>query len=83
MESKGDITISLEDVSNVSSLNAKQVIRGIHKSNIIKSVFGQLNINSLRNKIWHAKWNHKRFFGYVYDIRNKGSMTVFLEVSSL
>ena len=50
MESKGDITISLEDVSNVLSLDAKQVLRGIRKSNINKLVFGQLNINSLRNK---------------------------------
>ena len=49
-ESKGDITISLEDVSNVLSLDAKQVLRGIRKSNINKLVFGQLNINSLRNK---------------------------------
>ena len=50
-ESKGDITISLEDVSNVSSLDAKQVLRGIRKSKINKLVFGQLNINSLRKKL--------------------------------
>ena len=49
-ESKGDITIFLEDVSNVSRLDAKGVLRGIHKSNINKLVFGQLNISSLRNK---------------------------------
>ena len=40
----------MEDVSNVSSLDAKQVLRGIRKSNINKLVFGQLNINSLRSK---------------------------------
>ena len=50
MESNGDVTISLEDVSNVSSTDAKQLFRGIRKSNINKLVFGQLNINSLRNK---------------------------------
>ena len=49
-ESKGDITVSLEDVSNVSTLDAKQVLRGIRKTNINKLAFGQLNINSLRNK---------------------------------
>ena len=49
-ESQGDITISLEDVSNVSSLDGKQVLRGIRKSNINTLVFGQLNIYSLRNK---------------------------------
>ena len=48
-ESKGYVTISLEDVSNVLSPNAKQVLRGIRKSNINKLVFGQLNINLLRN----------------------------------
>ena len=42
--------MSLEDFSNVSSLDVKQVLRGIRKSNINKLVFGQLNINSLRSK---------------------------------
>ena len=41
----------MEDVSNVSSLDAKQVLRGIRKSKINKLVFGQLNINSLRKKL--------------------------------
>ena len=40
----------MEDVSHVSSLDTKQVLRGIRKVNINKSVFGQLNINSLKNK---------------------------------
>ena len=31
-------------------LDANQVLKGIRKSNIVKLVFGQLNINSLRNK---------------------------------
>ena len=42
--------MSLEDFSNVSSLDVKQVLRGIRKSNINRLVFGQLNINSLRSK---------------------------------
>ena len=40
----------MEDVSNVSSLDGKQVLRGIRKSNINTLVFGQLNMYSLRNK---------------------------------
>ena len=42
---KGDVNIYSEDVSNVS----QQALKDIHKSNINKLVFGQLNINSLRN----------------------------------
>ena len=48
-ESKGDIAISLEDVSNISSLDAKQVLRGIRKVNINWLVFGQLNIKFLNS----------------------------------
>ena len=47
---QSNLLINLENVSNVSSLDAKQVLKGIRKSNINKLVFGQLNINSLRNK---------------------------------
>ena len=31
-------------------MDANQVLKGIRKSNIVKLVFGQLNINSLRKK---------------------------------
>ena len=47
---KGDVSIYLEDVPNVSHWDAQQVLKDIRKSNINKLVFGQLNINSLRNK---------------------------------
>ena len=40
----------MEDVSNVSSADAKQKLGGIRKTNINKLVFGQLNIKSLKNK---------------------------------
>ena len=42
--------ISLEDVSNISSLDTKRRLRGTRKTNINKLVFEQLKINSLRNK---------------------------------
>ena len=40
-----------EDVSNVSHSDAQQVIKDIYKSNFNKLIFGQRNINSLRNKL--------------------------------
>ena len=40
----------MEDVSNVSHSDVQQVLIDIWKSNVNKLVFGQLNINSLRNK---------------------------------
>ena len=39
-----------EDVSNVSHSDAQQIIKDIRKSNFNKLIFGQRNINSLRNK---------------------------------
>ena len=47
---KGDVNIYSEDVTNVSHSDEQQVLKDIRKSNINKLVFGQLNINSLRNK---------------------------------
>ena len=47
---KGDVSICSEDVSNVSHSDAQQVLKDIRKSNVNKLIFGQLNINSLRNK---------------------------------
>ena len=41
----------MEDVSSVSHSDAQQVLKDIRKSNVNKLVFGQLNINSLRNKL--------------------------------
>lgn len=46
---KGDVNIYLKNVSNVSHSDSQQVLKGIRKSNVNKLVFGQLNINSLRN----------------------------------
>ena len=40
----------MEDLSNVSHSDAQRVLIDIRKSNANKLVFGQLNINSLRNK---------------------------------
>ena len=40
----------MEDVPNVSHSDAQQVLKGIRKSNVNKLVFGQVNINPLRNK---------------------------------
>ena len=40
-----------EDVSNVSHSDAQQIIKDIRKSNFNKLIFGQRNINSLRNKL--------------------------------
>lgn len=40
----------MEDVSNISSLDAKRRLTGIRKSNINKLVFEQLNINSFRKE---------------------------------
>ena len=40
----------MEDVSNVSHSDVQQVLKDIRKSNVNKLIFGQLNINSLRNK---------------------------------
>ena len=40
-----------EDVSNVSHSDAQQIIKAIRKSNFNKLIFGQRNINSLRNKL--------------------------------
>ena len=40
----------MQDVSNISRSDAQQVLKDIRKSNLNKLVFGQLNINSLRNK---------------------------------
>ena len=40
----------MEDVPNVSHSDVQQVLKDIRKSNVNKLVFGQLNINSLRNK---------------------------------
>ena len=39
-----------EDVSNVSHSDTQHVLKDIRKSNVNKLIFGQLNINSLRNK---------------------------------
>ena len=41
----------MKDVSSVSHSDAQQVLKDIRKSNVNKLVFGQLNINSLRNKL--------------------------------
>ena len=41
----------MKDVSNVSHSDAQEVLKDIHKSNVNKLTFGQLNINSLRNKV--------------------------------
>lgn len=79
-ESKGDVTISLEDVSNVSSPYLKQLLRGIWKSNIHKIVFEQLNINILRIK-FHMLSEMIKGFLDVFMIYE--TMAVFLEVSSL
>ena len=40
----------MEDVPNVSHSDAQQVFKDIRKSNVNKLAFGQLNINTLRNK---------------------------------
>ena len=40
----------MENVFNVSHSDAQEVLKDIRKSNDNKIVFGQLNINSLRNK---------------------------------
>ena len=40
-----------EDVSNVFHSDAQQIIKDIRKSNFNKLIFGQRNINSLRNKL--------------------------------
>ena len=40
----------MEDVLNVSHSDAQQVFKDIRKSNVNELVFGQLNINTLRNK---------------------------------
>ena len=45
----GDVSIYGEDISNVSHSDEQQVLKDIRKSNVNKLVFGQLNINSLRN----------------------------------
>ena len=42
-ECKGDITVSLEEISNVSNPDVKHVLRDIRKNNINKLIFGQLN----------------------------------------
>ena len=46
----GDVCIYSEDVTNASHSDGQQVLTDIRKSNVNKLVFGQLNINSLRNK---------------------------------
>ena len=50
LKRKGDVSVYSEDVSNVSHSDVQQVSKDIPKSNVNKLVFGQLNINSLRNK---------------------------------
>ena len=50
LKRKGDVSVYSEDVSNVSHSDVQQVSKDIRKSNVNKLVFGQLNINSLRNK---------------------------------
>ena len=47
---KADVSICSEDVSNVSLSDAQHVLKDIRKSDVNKLIFGQLNINSLRNK---------------------------------
>ena len=47
---KGHVNIYSEDVTNVSHSDEQQILKDIRKSNVNKLVFGQLNINSLRNK---------------------------------
>ena len=47
---KGDKSIYRGDVSNVSHSDAQQVLKDIFKNNVNKLIFGQLNINSLRNE---------------------------------
>ena len=44
-----DVSIYSEDVFNVSHSDSQQVLKDIRKSNVNKLIFGQLNINSLRN----------------------------------
>lgn len=79
-DSKGEVTISLEDVSNVSSPYVKQVLRGIRKSDIHKLGFEQLNINSLRIKFHMLSEMIK---GFLHVFMAYETMAVFLEVSSL
>ena len=40
----------MQDGSNLSHSDAQRVLKDIRKSNVNKLAFGQLNINSLRNK---------------------------------
>ena len=40
-----DVSIYSEDVFNVSHSDPQQVLKDIRKSNVNKSIFGQLNIN--------------------------------------
>ena len=40
----------MKDVSNVFHSDAQQVLKDVRESNVNKLAFGQLNINSLRNK---------------------------------
>ena len=47
---KGDVSIYWEDVSNVFYWDAQQVLKDNCKSIVNKLIFGQLNINSLKNK---------------------------------
>ena len=56
----------MEDVSHVSHTDVQQVLKDIRKSNVKKLIFGQLNINSLRNK-----------FGMVSELI-KGFVDVFM-----
>ena len=68
---KGDVSIYSEDVSDVSHSDAQQLLKDVRKSNVNKLVFGQLNINSLRNKFDMLSELIKSFFWCFHDIWNK------------
>ena len=77
---KGDGSIYGEDVSYVSHSDVQQVLKDIRKSNVDKLLFGQLNINSLRNKFDKISELIK---GFVDIFMISETRLVFLKVSSL
>ena len=77
---KGDGSIYGEDVSYVSHSDAQQVLKDIRKSNVDKLIFGQLNINSLRNKFDKISELIK---GFADIFMISETRLVFLKVSSL
>ena len=73
---KRDVSIYAENVSNVSHSHAQQVLKDIRKSNVNKLIFGQLNINSLRNNFDMVSELIKGFAN-IFMISETNSMTVF------